>query len=382
MSVWRCTRRKDSHFREEKDIFSMPKVSVPEGGNIVDEDDRERQLKWMNAIARIQRGVFKKIDLEQIAAVLVEELSSLLDISGCAMFVVAADDSVGVLAREGFSETHRAEQLLDDDSLIRHILTTGRQVVAGDVRADADLSARLPDGWPARSLMCLPLVGGEQARGLLYLESMSEDGFGEEEQNFLQMMADLLLLAVERSVLRSQIEVLSTHDSLTGCLKRIRLEEDLKTEVDRSKRYRRPLSLVLMALRWFQVDQQIPAPERDDGLMKELGAILISFKRNTDSIYRYQEGQFIAVLPETDGHSALKMARRVRDAVEQGKLVQKIDGRAARKVSVHTAVVSYPWDGNTPGELLESAHAALRQAQQDDGRPAGLKAVPDTSSEK
>jgi diguanylate cyclase (GGDEF)-like protein len=358
-------------------------VPVPEREDFeMDRNNYERQLKMMNAIARLQKGVFKKITLEQMAVDLVGELSSLLAVSGCAVFMKGKDGIPAVLAQGGFTEGRRAERLLDEPSLVSWILTTGQPVVSSDVQADAGLSSHVPNGWPARSLMGLPLALGEEMKGLLYLESPKTEGFAGEEENFFQMMADLLSLALERSELRSRIEDLTVHDPLTGCLKPARLKGDLQAEIERSRRYRRPLSLVLIALGGSEEDWPPDEQGMEEQLMKELGALLVRFQRNTDSIYCYQEGQFVAMLPETDGNSALKMAQRVRKAVEQGGLVEKTGHPGGNKPVVRTAVASYPWDGNTIDELLESVRASLQQAHPDDGQQIGRKVSEGRVAEK
>ena len=85
--------------------------------------------------------------------------------------------------------------------------------------------------------------------------------------------------------------------------------------------------------------------------------------RDTDKVYRYGGEVFVIMLPETDQEKALLVANRIQKAVEQKQFAGQKESQPDGELTVSIGVASYPWDGNSKNELLESADTALRHAK-------------------
>lgn len=109
---------------------------------------------------------------------------------------------------------------------------------------------------------------------------------------------------------------LSTTDQLTGLQNRRQLHEVFENEINRSKRYKRALSILLMDVDDFKHFNDTYGHLAGDDVLSRLGQIIISNTRDTDKAFRYGGEEFLVVLPETTGEEAVATAERVRYAME------------------------------------------------------------------
>ena len=100
------------------------------------------------------------------------------------------------------------------------------------------------------------------------------------------------------------IDELTLYDTLTGTLKSVYGDKVLSEEIERSRRYDRPLSLVLLdADDWIAVVRE----RGKDGAMEALRVVsnvLMHGLRSIDTRIRYSESRFAIILPETKAEGA------------------------------------------------------------------------------
>lgn len=96
----------------------------------------------------------------------------------------------------------------------------------------------------------------------------------------------------------------------------MRLEE----EVERSKRYKRPLSLLMIDIDHFKVYNDTFGHPAGDEILQGLSNTLKQFSRRVDTVARYGGEEFVIILPETVKDGALIMADRLRKYVEEMKV--------------------------------------------------------------
>jgi len=88
--------------------------------------------------------------------------------------------------------------------------------------------------------------------------------------------------------------------------------KELGVEIERAKRYKRPLSLLFFAIEDLYSNKQKTA----DLVLGKVGKTVQEYVRITDRIYRYGKKEFICILPETDLKSAAIVARRLREKLD------------------------------------------------------------------
>lgn len=133
-------------------------------------------------------------------------------------------------------------------------------------------------------------------------------------------------------------------------------ESRISAELTRSRRYRHPLSLLLVELK---KNRSKGKSESLDGLQRDLlhhfaiarvGQVIGESARETDLILRDQNGRFILLCPETDFEHSIIFGERIRQAVAENMDAEVVWSSA-----------SFPDEALTFEELIERAEQRLSQ---------------------
>lgn len=326
------------------------------------DEGKEKQFGMLSAITRIHNSIGANLELEEISRIVVEELISIVGCAGCAILLMEGDQ-VRILAEQGFSKMLGEGEFSVDSPIIKYVVDTKQSIYTGDV-ANSPAVDRVPIGYYAKSFISTPVMINEQVRAIIDLDSPDENAFDEEDLGFVELMAKEMSIAMERSFLQSQVQVLTIKDCLTGCFNRRKFDEDLEVEVARAKRYHRPLSFLMVVVDWFKKYNDFHGRTKGDELLKKIAAIFISNVRSVDKIYRYGGEEFVILLPETTENNAQHVARRLKKTIEQIYFEGEQESQPNKKVTVSIEIAGYPWDGEGKDELLKSMAFALYRAKQ------------------
>lgn len=130
-------------------------------------------------------------------------------------------------------------------------------------------------------------------------------------------------LAEENARLRQQVEDLKLTDELTGMPNRRAIAQALDLHVSRSRRYRNPLSVVLVS-----VDLQKLAsvrPLSTDPTMLAVSRFLRDRLRWVDQIGRWDDDLFLLVLPETTEEHARGLLDKISNEQDSMQLPEPYD---------------------------------------------------------
>ena len=176
------------------------------------------------------------------------------------------------------------------------------------------------------------------------------------------------ILNLERSLQKSLAELRehSIRDPLTGAYNRGYLDKHLEHELQRARRYRHPLSLIMCDLDHFKLVNDTYGHQVGDQVLQQCVATLRnSIRHNIDWLARYGGEEFIIVLPETDADDCLVVAERMRSMIA---FCPEETENGAIKISASFGVVTLLPDadsGHRPGsDLIQRADKCMYQAKQ------------------
>jgi len=153
----------------------------------------------------------------------------------------------------------------------------------------------------------------------------------------------------------SHLEVISTHDGLTGLANRRHFDETLQLEWRRAARNGSALSILLMDIDRFKNFNDAHGHQAGDEVLRSVSrALLTCVHRAADLVARYGGEELVVLLPDTGAHQALAIAAQVRE---------KISADCGVTVSVGVATAIVTRDDSAAGELVRRADAALYQAK-------------------
>lgn len=160
---------------------------------------------------------------------------------------------------------------------------------------------------------------------------------------------------------KEQLEKLASFDSLTGLYNRQAVLGRLREAINRARRYKENLSLIMLDIDHFKkVNDQYGHLVGDD-VLEKLSTLIRDNIRNTDIAGRYGGEEFIIVLAQTDLYAARIVAERIRKIVETARM-KDFSG------NVFGITVSEGVSGWEPGDdihsLISRADEALYKAKE------------------
>ena len=186
-----------------------------------------------------------------------------------------------------------------------------------------------------------------------------QDGYNKELEQLKQHTEEL------------QKEVLT--DSLTGLYNGKYFSQRLTEEFYRSKRYKNDLSLVLIDIDFFQKINKEYGKQAGEFILMKVANIILNNTRNSDIVFRIENERFGIILPSTDETGAFQEAERIRQAIDQTKIIneeffdlnQKASKRkqGVKNVSVSIGIMSLVDKINEPDDLVKKVENTLQKAK-------------------
>jgi len=157
--------------------------------------------------------------------------------------------------------------------------------------------------------------------------------------------------------LEREYEHYAVVDAPTGLYNRRWFDRTLSRQMDRCKRAKWPLSLLLMDLDHFADFNHDNGRQAGDRVLHSVAEIMRDTMRAGEMVARYGCDEFVAVLPDMDGPTARTMGERVRQAVSETRLTT-LEGNPLPPVRLALAVVEMG-EQDTPDTLTSRAESAL-----------------------
>ena len=168
---------------------------------------------------------------------------------------------------------------------------------------------------------------------------------------------------------REFYKVLSSIDGLTELYNYRYMHQYLKIELEREKRYKRHLSLLMVDIDDFKHYNDIYGHVVGDMVLKRLASILRNATRGCDVICRYGGEEFAIMLPETGKEEAIIVCERIRKSVAMTTMVDE-KANAVGTISVTIGLAAFPEDADNKDDLIANADKALYQ-----GKRAGKNCI-------
>ena len=216
------------------------------------------------------------------------------------------------------------------------------------------------------SLLSVPLkvkdktLGTEKVLGVINVSKSEAGAFRYHDLEFFSGMATQAAIAI----FNAKLYRLATTDSMTKLFLKGYFHHKLDEEIIRSKRYKNPVSVIMMDIDHFKNFNDTYGHQVGDEVLKTVAAIMEDSVRAIDTVARYGGEEFVVICPEMDADHALHPAERIRSMVEYH------DFRINEKkvpITISLGIASYPTDAVTRKDLIRRADEAL-YASKEQGR--------------
>ena len=161
----------------------------------------------------------------------------------------------------------------------------------------------------------------------------------------------------ERVRLYQEVQRLAMQDPLTGCFNRRHFVTLTGQELERSMRYKRPLSLLMLDIDHFKDFNDRYGHPIGDQILCALVELCQARLRGVDIVGRYGGEEFLILVPETGADGARIVAERLRTEIE----TMEVDTPAGKlSLTVCIGVASM----ETVPEQAETVDALIKRADQ------------------
>ncbi len=303
---------------------------------------------------------------------------------GCILRLVSADgewlDPVAVDLPGGISEAfHKslaARRQLAGEGLAGAVFRSAQPVLLKDVPAKESLAldrgyqemgmqeelevASWGTGISAHCILIVPLRTQGQSIGTLSaLRFQKDHPYTEDDLVFFQDVAGRAALAIENALLHAEVQRLAITDALTEIYNRRGLLELGRREIERARRFSRPLSAIMVDLDRFKEVNDSYGHIAGDAVLRTIAERLSSSVREVDILGRYGGDEFILLLPETDPFMACAVAERIRQRVAIPIPLSRFSGgEAALHLTASLGVANLMADTKDLEALIERSDAA------------------------
>jgi diguanylate cyclase (GGDEF)-like protein len=207
-------------------------------------------------------------------------------------------------------------------------------------RIDAELvtyssqsNGRGPHAWNHHWLLVPLYDRAGQELGLIWADDPEDRLVPTAERlQALRVFANQATTALYAAEQFEQLRFLADHDPLTNLLNRRSFVQHLDAEVNRSRRYDRPLALVIFDLDELKTVNDTRGHAAGDEALQGVGDSLRATIRGGDNAFRIGGDEFAVLLPEATEQEAVAVAQRIADelqlAASFGVAVCSADGDA------------------------------------------------------
>ena len=155
---------------------------------------------------------------------------------------------------------------------------------------------------------------------------------------------------------------LATIDGLTELYNHRYFQDTLKQQIEISRRYNQPVSLIICDIDFFKKFNDTYGHQAGDAVLRQVAQTLKKNSRTTDFVCRYGGEEMSIILPNTKAEEALMLANRICAAVSEKPFhLTPVD---TAPVTISLGVSTFPDNAQTPQDLIEWADKGLYYAKE------------------
>jgi diguanylate cyclase (GGDEF)-like protein len=163
----------------------------------------------------------------------------------------------------------------------------------------------------------------------------------------------------ELRISNEQLAKLATTDPLTGLSNRRVFDSEMEIEVQRARRFKHPLAVLMCDLDHFKSVNDTYGHAQGDVVLQNFAATLSGTSRRIDTVARLGGEEFGVILPATDGPGAESFAEKLRKTVADTQIPCRTrEGVAAQPISITVSIGIAVALEIVDGEIDVASHAS------------------------
>ena len=331
------------------------------------ETDLARNVEELKIINRISLIITGGLDMERTLKALYEQCSR---VAPSDVFYVALYNPSSALVNiplyyeKGKYLTGISRDIHDHPGLIGSVIKARRTLYLhnGHEQITQPVSPVEPtQNKPLmHSYIGIPLMVRDQVIGVMAVESQYANAYTPDHVRLLEKIAVQAAIAIENARLYAEEQRLAIIDELTGVYNYRGLLELGSREVERSKRFNRPLAALFFDIDDFRNLNNTYSHTAGNLVLKAVVSRCSSVLRSVDILTRFGGDEFVALLPETDLASAEGVARRLSQEIASVPIKTSYGDL---NITISAGVTMLTQEIPDLAALIDNANRAERQAK-------------------
>lgn len=314
----------------------------------------QENLKFMSAVQAVTKAVTSSLELKVIFKTVVNGLKLLFGYSHISIYTLNGE-YLELGAQVGYPEDAVIHKIHISQGVSGRAVKTKTSQFIRDtlqepsfLRADPNVSSEI----------CVPLIKDDKVLGMFNVEGNANHILTENDLNLLSTLAGPIALALDNARLHAQVKEMALTDAVTGLSSRHAFEHTLTTEVERAKRLNLQLSLIIFDLDSFKEYNDTWGHPAGDVRLKATADLIRANLRKYDLAARFGGDEFAIIMPNTDKHGALELAKRLQSAARASTKDTPIEGKGVSGYTISLGLATFPENGNSLEALLFGADQA------------------------
>jgi diguanylate cyclase (GGDEF)-like protein/PAS domain S-box-containing protein len=328
------------------------------------EERIHNQAMRQRLIAEFGQQAFASTDVEDVLKRAVELVSVALKSDYCTVLELDREGRQLLMkATAGWPEELKSSPAVPirPGGRLEYVLSHREPLIIDDLPKDG----RFPDSpllkLGVRSGIQVPIFGTAGTYGILSSHSRADMHFGPDDASFLQSVANILAVAIERKNAQERLERLAQFDSLTGLPNRQLFHDRLLKTIAHARRGGSPMAVLFIDLDRFKLVNDTQGHTAGDRLLQDAAVRLLQCVRSGDTVGRFGGDEFGAIVTDlAKPGDAGVVAQKVLDALSQPFKLEAHD----TYVSASIGITLFPADGDNPEALVMNADTAMYRAKE------------------
>jgi diguanylate cyclase (GGDEF)-like protein/PAS domain S-box-containing protein len=340
------------------------------------EAELARTVEELRIINRISLAVTSGLDLELVLKTLHEQCHQVAPID---VFYIALCDENSSLVHiplfydEEKYQTGPSRDINEQPGILGNVIR-GKQTIYLHDNLNPVTRPLVLDGTeprrPILSYIGIPLTVRERVIGAMSVQSRQPDAYTQDQIRLLEHIAIQAAIAIENARLYSEEQRLAIVDELTGIYNYRGLVEIGTREIERARRFKRPLCALFFDIDNFRKFNNTYSHATGNLILQTVAQRCRTTMRSVDVIARFGGDEFAALLPETTLEEGQEVARRLVDEIATTHITTSYGSLG---VTISIGVTSLTDDLPDLFKLIDRANQGERLAKE--SNPGGMMVV-------
>lgn len=326
-----------------------------------------KRLQDVMVFHEIGKTITSTLDLKEVLQIIMDRIQELLRPQNWSLLLVDEnrDELFFEIVVGESADALKEFRVKMGEGVAGWVAQTGTPLFVPDAKRDPRFFSKIDEiiGFNTHCILCAPLKSKGKVLGVIELVNDGSAGkFRQDDLFLLSTLADYAAIAIENARYFQKIQELTITDDVTGLFNSRFLYQAIESEIKRSKRYKKQLSLIFIDIDFFKHVNDGHGHLAGSRLLREVGDVFRQSLRNVDIVTRYGGDEFVIILPETKKDVGVLTAKRIREALNEHRF--QLGKNLNLKVTASFGIASYPGDAKTATEIIRLADQAMYRVKE------------------